>query len=72
MCFVVVGTFEPKRNKKKSKVQSTKDTLETFNYIMNTDNSISRIFKQLESYMPKSMFQRISLLEVYSKFSFRI
>lgn len=67
MCFVVVGTFEPKRNKKKSKVQSTKDTLETFNYIMNTDNSISRIFKQLESYMPKSMFQSMAEDEINNR-----
>lgn len=67
MCFVVVGTFEPKRNKKKSKVQSTKDTLEAFNYIMNTDNSISRMFKQLESYMPKSMLQSMAEDEINNR-----
>ncbi len=67
MCFIVVGTFEPKRNKKKRKVQSTKNTLESFNYIMNTDNSISRIFKQLESYIPKSMFQSMTEDEINNR-----
>ena len=57
MCFIVVGTFEPKRTKKKSKSQSAKDTLNTFKYLMNTDNPISKIFKQLDSYIPKPIIQ---------------
>lgn len=55
MCFVVVGVFEPKRIKKKSRIQTTKDTIETINHIMSTDNPISKIFRQIESYTPKSM-----------------
>lgn len=53
--------------KKKSKVQSAKDTLDKFNYIINTDNSISRMFKQLNSYMPKSIFQSMAKDEIKIK-----
>jgi hypothetical protein len=67
MCFVVVGTFEPKRIKKKSRTQTTKDTIETINHIMSTDNPISKIFRQLESYVPKPMLHSMMEDEINNK-----
>lgn len=69
MCFIMVGGFEPKRAKKKSRAESARDRAEVLNLIMNTDNSISRSIKRLESYIPKSksLFQSMAEDEVRNR-----